>query len=236
MNFSYLLRALCFVSVLIAVGCGSAQENLKDKVDMMALGAEKTKAGNLVERYDLNGDRKADFWKVYKLAEKDGKEVKRLVRKDMDLNFDGKVDVRQDIDVNGQVVREFMDLDFDGHVDATAFYKDNVIIRREIDVTFDGKSDVIKYYAKGKLVRKVRDTNRDGRMDLWEYYNGGVLIRVGRDRDGNGKPESFEDAPRQPVEEKKSPKSKSEEKKKAPPKKPAPKKKKGPVKPKGNVA
>jgi antitoxin component YwqK of YwqJK toxin-antitoxin module len=165
---------------------------------MSALGTEEAPGGKLIEKYDLSGDKKADLWKVFQIvaATKEGESEQRiLIRKKMDLNFDGKVDVVQFMRKNGEIYREEMDLDFDGIIDAVAFYKKGELVRRELDLTFDGRADIIKYYEDGKLVRKERDANRDGRIDIWEYFESGRIVRVGHDRDGDGKPEYFDEAP-----------------------------------------
>ena len=185
------------LSVLILGACSSASDSkILGGPDMAALGSEKDETGAVVEKFDLNGDRKADLWKKFKIIKtEDGKGRKILFRKEMDLNFDGKVDVRVHLDEDGTMFKEEMDLDFDGHIDAVAHYKDGFLVKRELDLSFDSKADVVKYYEKGKLIRKERDSNKDGRMDIWEYYETDRLVRVGRDKDGDGKPEIFDDAP-----------------------------------------
>src|SRR5271170_90703 len=46
-----------------------------------------------VVQYDLNRDGKPDVWEYYvTVKDADGHSVDHLVRKEMDLNFDGKVD------------------------------------------------------------------------------------------------------------------------------------------------
>ena len=181
---------------LLAAACGDKGGPMGGP-DMVALGSEK-EGGNLIEKFDLSGDQKPDLWKIFKeVASKDNPDEREkiLIRKDMDLNFDGKVDIRQFIDETGAITREEMDLDFDGHVDGVAHYKDGKLVKRELDLSFDGKPDIFKYYEDGKLIRKERATGKSGRVDVWEYYESGRLVRIGRDKDGDGKPEVFNDAP-----------------------------------------
>jgi len=185
----------------LAAGCGTSKTPETGSTDMAALGS-KSQDGHIIERYDLSGDGKADLWKVYREvpkadADKDApaSTERLLVRKEMDLNFDGKVDIRQFVNADGTLAREEMDLDFDGHTDAVALYNDGQLVKRELDLNFDGKADVFKYYEDGKLVRKERANGRSGKVNIWEYYEAGRLVRIGRDRDGDGKPEVFDDAP-----------------------------------------
>ncbi|MFT7624457.1 MAG: antitoxin component YwqK of YwqJK toxin-antitoxin module [Myxococcota bacterium] len=185
------------LALLGFAACGTNNEAMTTQggPSMAALGSEKTEKGTM-EKFDLSGDGKADLWKVYEtVTGSDGKTGRKLVRKEMDLNFDGKLDIRQFLNADGAIYREEMDLDFDGHIDAVAHYEDGKLARRELDLSFDGKPDIFKYYEGGKLIRKERVTSNTGKVNVWEYYEGGRLVRVGRDKDGDGKPEVFDDAP-----------------------------------------
>ena len=70
---------------------------------------------------DVNGDRNADVFNYYRTGE--GDESRLLVRKEIDLNFDGKVDIIQ-IWSNGEMEREEIDADFDERVDWKDYYDD----------------------------------------------------------------------------------------------------------------
>ncbi len=187
--------AAVFVTALCTVACGAGSSNSTGGPEMAALGAEKGEGGTIIERFDLSGDGKPDLWKIFQIKKEGDTEARTMIRKEMDLNFDGRLDIRQFVTPNNKVYREEMDLDFDGHIDATAHYKDGRLIKRELDLSFDGKPDIFKYYEDGKLIRKERATNKEGRVDVWEFYEEGRLVRVGRDKDGDGKPEIFNDAP-----------------------------------------
>ena len=90
----------------------------------------------------------------------EGKE--RVVRKERDLNGDGRVDVWETYDDEGNVAKQAYDLDF------------------------DGKPDLVITYEKGQLVRKERDSKGTGKVDTWEYWEDGKLDRIGVDTDGDG--------------------------------------------------
>ena len=182
------------LAVASACGGGGGKE-VRRGADMAVLGVEPAGPGMEIERFDLNGDGKPDVWKVYRVTEEDDSKQRVLVRKDMDLNWDGRLDLRQHLDESGRVVKEEMDLDFDGHVDAVAYYEEGQLVRKEMDLTFDGRPDVFRYYEGGKLVRKERVVGNRGRVGIWEYYRNGHLTRVARDLDGDGKPDQFEDVP-----------------------------------------
>lgn len=183
--------------LLLAVlgGCSGGKEARRPD-EGAAAGAQKGGAESIratpgadekVSPMDLNGDGKPDVW-TYTVKAKgpDGAERERTVRKELDINFDGKVDLTQYFDERENKVREAMDLDFDGKVDAVYFFEKGVNVRREEDVNGDGKPDVFKYYEKGKLVRKERDSNGDGKVDYWEYWENGQVDRIGEDLDGDG--------------------------------------------------
>lgn len=148
---------------------------------------QKMNGNEKVTEFDLNQDKKPDLW-TYTVAAKtaDGKDIDRVVRKEMDLNWDGKVDVSKVYDDREQVVREAMDLDFDGKVDQVNYFEKNVVVRKERDLSASGKPSLWLFYEKGKLVRKERDTNSDGKVDYWEYWEGEQVDRVGEDLDGDG--------------------------------------------------
>ena len=186
--------ALLGVALLLG-GCAGAEV---DGGGNDGMGVLDTEIGpdQIVERFDLDGDGKADVWKVYKRlndGEEGASEDRVLVRKDMDINFDGRVDIRKHYAPNGEITKEEMDLDFDGRVDAVSHYREGKLHLREMDMAFDGTTDLWKYYENDQLIRKERDANHDGKPDYWEFYQDGKLVRTGRDLDGDGKPESYED-------------------------------------------
>ncbi len=189
------LMALALVAGALAASCGAAQG--PDELTMLGfIGIQETTEGVQIEHVDINGDQKPDIWRYYRLGEAPATGQARprvLFRKDVDLNFDGRLDVEIHVDPDGVVTREAFDLDFDGRVDMISEYRQGTLVRQALDDGFDGIVDVWRYFDGGLLVRKERDTDGDGRVDLWEYYEDGKLIRVGRDIDRDGRPELFEE-------------------------------------------
>jgi hypothetical protein len=159
----------------------AAGEALSDSIRQKKSGNEK------VTEFDLNGDKQADVW-VYSVVAKgpDGKDVDRVIRKELDINWDGRVDISRTYDENEQLAVEKLDLDFDGKVDQVNYFEKGVVVRKERDLTASGKPSLWLYYEKGKLVRKERDTNGDGKVDYWEYWEGDQVDRIGEDLDGDG--------------------------------------------------
>ena len=147
---------------------------------------ERTSSEKVTEK-DTNTDEKTDVW-VYSVEEPgaDGQSRQRMIRKELDINWDGRVDITTYYDAREEREREAMDLDFDGKVDSVYFYEKGLNVRRERDLNADGKTDVWAYYEKGKLARKERDSNGDGRVDYWEYWENGQVDRIGEDLDGDG--------------------------------------------------
>jgi len=139
--------------------------------------------GEKVAAFDLDRSGKASLWK-YTVVVGEGKE--RLLRKERDLNGDGKVDVWEAYDEDGNVTTQAYDLDFDGKPDLVITYEKGQLVKKEYAPGFDGMARTTAYYEGGKLVRKERDTKGTGKVDTWEYWENGELDRVGVDLDGDG--------------------------------------------------
>ncbi|WP_224246171.1 hypothetical protein [Hyalangium gracile] len=140
-----------------------------------------------VQELDLNRDYKPDVW-TYTVEGKgpDGQPRDLKVRKEIDFNGDGRIDITQYFDEREEKAREVMDQDFDGKVDSILLFEKGVNVRTERDVDGNGRTDVWLYYEKGKLARKERDTNGDGKVDNWEYWENGQVDRIGDDLDSDG--------------------------------------------------
>lgn len=151
-----------------------------------AILSSKQGADGLTEvQVDLNGDAKVDITNYYR-ERTDA--PKLLKRKDVDLNRDGRIDVRTSFDDGGLRDVEEMDHDFDGRADWVDHYIGGKRAYTEVDTDFNGSFDLKKYYEAGKVRRKERDTNGDGKVDFWEYYDeAGNVSKTGRDIDGDGK-------------------------------------------------
>lgn len=155
-------------------------------------GFSQPEAGQGITEVDTNGDQRTDLVKIWSgppnaVPEKeDGTPGVDLLRKEVDLNHDGKVDVWSWYGSEGEVSRQAYDLDFDGRIDVIAHYEKGVVIRKEVFQSYREEPDTFKFYEKGQLQRVERDRNGDGRIDTWEYWEGEQIDRVGEDLDGDG--------------------------------------------------
>lgn len=189
------LKALA-VGALCATVFACASDKAAEKKDsaqnadgtVVAESIRQKKSGDeTLTETDLNNDKKPDvFSYTIKTRGADGKESERVVRKELDINADGRIDISRNYDEREQISREALDLDFDGKVDQVNFYEKGVIVRKERDLSSAGKPSLWLFFEKGKLVRKERDTNGDGRVDYWEYWENEQVDRIGEDLDGDG--------------------------------------------------
>ena len=138
--------------------------------------------------YDLNRDGKPDIYKFFRVITDDPKLLgtKVLVRKEIDLNHDGRIDVVKLYDDKQEVREERTDLDFDGRLDEHSFFAAGKLVRQEIDLNYDGQPDVIRYFKSDRLEHLEADRNSDGHIETWEYYEGDELDRVGVDLNNDG--------------------------------------------------
>lgn len=189
-------RLFVFTSLLCcAAGCGTEKSATKDEdsnasgeSERLAENVSQSRSGNeKVTQYDLNRDKKPDvFVFTVPARTEEGRDFDRLVRKELDLNWDGRVDISRTYTENEQVESEKIDLDFDGKIDQVNFYEKGVIVRKERDIGYTGKPNTWIFYEKGKIVRKERDNDGDGKIDYWEYWENDQVDRVGEDLDGDG--------------------------------------------------
>lgn len=146
--------------------------------------------GLLGQDIDLDADGAPDIKNYYR-ERSDAPRL--LVRKELDLNRDGKIDVISFFDADGNLEREEMDSDYDGAFDWTDHYQKGVRVMSEYDTDSDTKPNVFKYYIRSEdgsmhLDRKERDEDGDGKIDVWERFSlDGQVVRTGRDTDGDGK-------------------------------------------------
>jgi hypothetical protein len=112
---------------------------------------------------DQNG--RPDIW-TYRETEDSPITVRAL-----DLNQDGKQDMRTYFDSNGNITREEIDGDFDGLVDIIDYYTNNVRTESQIDTNSDKTFDVFRFYEEDILRREDLDINYDNKIDLSYNYD-----------------------------------------------------------------
>jgi hypothetical protein len=190
-------RVLLATASLLAVSCagrakppgtGIAPPAAVEEAAVAIPGMER-QPGEQMTGYDIDRDGKADAWK-YVVKDATGKE--HLLRKEKDLNGDGRIDTWEGYAPDGALVKLVYDLDFDAKPDVTLFFEKDELVRKEYARSFDGQSPSWNIYEKGKLVRKERDTNGDRKVDHWEYWENGEIDRIGVDLDGDGRVDRWE--------------------------------------------
>jgi len=184
-------RALLLTAGLLAVSCShssrtaspAAAPPAESAIAVQAIPGLEPLPGEKAAAYDTHHAGRPNLWK-YSVLVAEGRE--RVVRREVDLNGDGKVDEWDAYDEDGNLAKAVYDLDFDGKPDLVVSYEKGQLVKKELAPGFDGMARTVAYYENAKLVRKERDSKGKGAIDTWEYYEGGELDRIGYDDDGDG--------------------------------------------------
>lgn len=193
---------LAMVSLTLLAACGGSEMTLKERAQEQPsplLEPIYTEDGMKGERFDLNLDGNPDIvkWLRYRdksgqlladarLKEPRGEYVELIMRKEMDTNLDGKMDVIRNYNRRGALTGEQVDSDFDGVLETEATIVDGNVNRVTIDVNGDGKPESTRYYRNGALQRIERDPNGDGVTETWSHFENQAITRIGTDFDGDG--------------------------------------------------
>lgn len=181
---------LVLVAVLALTACAKHVSTAAGDERPSPVTERRTQDGLLQQDVDLDGDGAVEIQNFYRER---ADAPRLLVRKELDLNRDEKIDVVSYFDGDGVLEREEMDSDYDGRFDWTDHYQKGVRVMSEYDTDYDGRPNVFKYYIRGgdggvHLDRKERDEDGDGKIDVWERFAPtGEVVRTGRDTDGDGK-------------------------------------------------
>lgn len=184
-------RALLLLAGLGAASCAgnprsatpAAAAPAESAATVAAIPELQPQPGEKVTAYDPGHAGRPTLWK-YSVIVGEGQE--RVVRRERDLNSDGKVDSWEALDAEGNATKIVYDLDFDGRPDLAVTYEMGQLVRKEYAPGFDGMTRAVAFYENGKLVRKERDSKGTGKIDAWEYWENGELDRIGYDEDGDG--------------------------------------------------
>lgn len=116
----------------------------------------------------------------------------KLVRKEMDKDRDGRIDVVTHYQ-GGKVVRQEEDKNGDGRMDLWSYFIGNRLDKQEKDSNGDGKVDQWFFLDQsGQLERHWEDRNFDQKVDFWVTYRGGRKVKEEVDTDNDGKPDIIE--------------------------------------------
>lgn len=109
-----------------------------------------------------------------------------FVRKELDRDYDGKIDAWHDYE-NGNLVRRALDEDSDGTADAWEDYRAGRMAAREVDRDHDGTRDAFYTFVGDSLVEEQHDANNDGVPDLIIKYEDRLRVTLDEDRDRDGR-------------------------------------------------
>jgi hypothetical protein len=182
--------SLALFAAIALASCAKKAATASENDRPPPISERRTEEGLTQQDIDLDGDGKVEIQNFYRER---ADAPRLLVRKELDLNHDTKIDIVSYFDLEGVLEREEMDSDYDGRFDWTDHYQHGVRVMSEYDTDYDGRPNVFKYYIKGDdgdvhLDRKERDEDGDGKIDVWERFAPtGEVVRTGRDIDGDGK-------------------------------------------------
>ena len=192
--------------VVFFTSCSSNEQRVKNnQITQLTHNTHKKKIidnryknNPLVASYDVNKDGNADMWKVYEEIKTNDEETKRILsRREIDLNFDGKINYFKFYSDKGNIKKEYIDTDLDGIIDTIRYYEKNLITRKEIfkknpiDKKLNINSKIKPYkkyiYTNQKLSRILIDRTGNGDLDEYLFFRKNKLIQIGFDDDNDGK-------------------------------------------------
>ncbi len=146
--------------------------------------------GLIVRSFDLSNDDVADLWKIFSLKRENVDDVEptlKLVRKEVDSNFDNVVDIWFHYNSQEKLYREEADTDFDGNFDMVSYYEKGRLMKRDLHKVGIEFPVAIRHFREGRLYKVEFDEDGNGAVERWEIYVEGRLTQVGHDVDGDGK-------------------------------------------------
>lgn len=181
-------------------GCGGAEEegsSRKIKAEMIDTGPSDRydTEGLIVKSADIHDNGRASIWKIYSEKKEnidDLDATTKLVRKEVDSNADGDVDVWFHYNSLEKLFKEEADTDFNGHIDLISYYEDGRVVKRERYVQDFETPLSTRFFREGELYKIERDSNRDGRVDTWEIYAGMLMLQRGVDIDNDGRVDQWQ--------------------------------------------
>ena len=188
------LAALVTLSACSDKDAKRADAKLKTPIPR-ALKETRSEDGLLVRPFDTNGDGEADVVKYFE-ERPDPDDPTKLLRSmsklEMDLSYDGIINVERTYGKLGKLKTESVDTDLDGRMDIVSHYDGGQLNRKQVLESSSGNTKETRYYASDELIRVERDTTGDSKVDYWEYYEQGILERIGRDFNADGRADSWQ--------------------------------------------
>lgn len=195
----HLPTTIALLLAMALAGCGGAETSgdRKIKAEMIDTGPSDRYPieGLIVEAADIHGNDRAAIWKIYSEEKEnidDRDKTKKLVRKEVDSNADGDVDVWFLYNSLEKLYKEEADTDFNGKIDLISYYEDGRVVKRERFEDDFETPVATSFYREGQMYKIERDSNRDGKVDTWEIYQGMLLTQRGVDIDNDGRVDQWE--------------------------------------------
>jgi len=182
---------IAFIGLIACGGDESMSDQLGIRGEQSVMKCQAD--GTWTQEFDVDGDGKLDVTKVlveYPDADDPTVVKTRLLKKMVDVNFDGKIDFVRNYNEFGAVISEDVDLDLDGNFDVTNHIDNKVVVQKDM-LGEGGKVIETRYYANSEIQRVEKDTTGDGKIDYWEFYEQGILDRIGRDANADGRADSW---------------------------------------------
>lgn len=183
--------AFCLLLALPACKKGKAD----DAIGFQGPTYTRDEEGNIIRKFDIDGDKNTDVTKYFKeYPDPSDPSVmrQRLFKKEVDVNSDGKVNMRREYNEKGQLMREEVDDDLDGRMDVVNHIDSGKLVQKDILDPESGEIVAVRYYWDGEIQRVEKDTDKNGDIDYWEFYEQGVLDRIGRDLNGDKRADTWQ--------------------------------------------
>ncbi len=197
------MKKYLLLILLIVFSCTSEIERKNDELIAPKYMEKEKKAiderynnNPLVDVFDVNKDGIVDMWKVHEEIKENDQIKKILKRREIDLNFDGKINFIKFYTPKGNIEKEYLDKNLDGVIETIRYYENNLVVKIESYFTnpIDKKFNVIKdsspfktfyFNSNGTLKKVTEDTNKDKKDDYFLYFSKGLIDRIGIDEDGD---------------------------------------------------
>ena len=177
---AWLFAAVLLASTFAVSACGEKT----DDPSRQGVEAVYSKATGKLEllTYDSNKDGRVDMWSHMAGT--------RLLRIEIDRDFDGVIDRWEYFSADGRLDKVGMSRQKDGIVDTWAFQApDGTVGLVEVSTKRDGRVSRWEHLEKGALLSAEEDADGDGRPDRWETYQNGSLASLSLDTLGRGRPD-----------------------------------------------
>ncbi|MFU8805792.1 MAG: hypothetical protein ACNA8W_18405 [Bradymonadaceae bacterium] len=193
-----LLMGLLLAASLAVVGCGKKDSAAQDLAALSAgpqFSTSRDEEGFVVQHFDATGDGVADvirYFEEFPDPSNPAVTRRRMRKMEIDVNGDGKVNIRRFYDDHVNIHREELDKTLDGKIDTINHYDGSNLARKEILDPGENRVLATRYYTRNVIERVEKDTSGNDQIDYWEYYEEGVLTRVGRDHTGDGRADHWQ--------------------------------------------